>query len=1671
MSIGGGANLGSAYGEVLIGVARSLSNLQQLQGGLRGVTSTAQTSTAGIQAWGFAFAGAGALLVGGIGGAINKTIQFDKQMSAVAATIGSDAIPMMDELREAALKIGSETAFSANEAGQAMEELAKAGVSATDILSGAAEAVTNLAAATGTDLPTSANVVANAMNVFSLSGEHAAEVADIITAAMNGSSATITDMQGGMRNLGPVVAGFGGDLTDAATAIALFTNYGLRGADAGVSLARGIEAAATPTDDARAKMEELGIAVFDAQGKFVGFPALFDNLKASMSGLTDEQRTAALSMIFGAEAADVMAIAVKNGGDGYRELHGEIVPAGQAAETAGIRMDNLAGDVEEFRGAIETAAIRLGETFTPVLREVVQVATRAANAFGKLPKPLQAVAGIMALAAGSAATLAGGYLLLGSRISQMLKAIPALISALSAMAGPLLLVIAVLAALGIAYKTNLGGFADFVDGVAGKVKKGFDQITAAVGPVMDLFKLFSGTSFDSGKFTGQGQAIAATMTTLNKIFGLNFTESKRVQAALTDMAKPIRQLRNTFRDVTRGADLFVQKLFGNATGKEFKEFKQRMQRLFGKEVGADIAKATAKLRTGLKEFGASFKEATGVDLGKLLTVPGIFEAMSSGVQRLTQFLRRDLIPALGPIFLAVLNGAIAVLGFLARNMDTIVHVVSRLASLVGDTLLAPFRILSALLRGDFAGALQVVTDLIMNFLTAGADLVGWAFRVGAPIVTAWASDLWDWLKETGLPGFFDLAGDVLGWTLTVGAPEAAGWVKEQGGNLWSWLKGEAPWIDNIDNAAVLGWNLIVSSPDPAGAVLSVARNMWSWLKGRVPGLETIDRATTLGWDLIVNSPDPTGAILHIAKEMWIWLTQKLPALKSISNASVGAWNLNIPTPDILGWLKTTANAVWPGLKAASGWFFTETADLGSWSLNATIPTITGWLITTKDHVWAGLKAAAGWFFTETVELGAWILNTGLPEIIGWLKTTATNVWGALKAAAGWGLDEAVDFGAWVLDVEIPDVTGWLSDTAHDVWGGLKTAAGWGLDSVVNLGDWTLFTAAPEVTGWVSDAARLFWPMLKTAAGMTEDLVAELGQWTLNTVLPTIEGWVIDVPKIAADLLAKIGHPRVNMGDWTLTVPTPTIAFSSGFDAGQMIRTAILTLGSIYVKLPWYMQIAIPLAIVFPVFGAVLLAALIIKEIGVVKVLKFAGWVLELALAATFGFVLGLLFDDEFKDLLIGEAVIVENFVEWSLTVGLPKTISLIGDFATNLGVMIWDQIKKAPTLSIGASGGGEGSEELDAELKLDLGESLAISLEGAQGRIETAISGMQTALSGFETDLGTTITSLGTLETALSTAFDTEPTLSAKAETSASDAITTLDAWDGSFTLKGEQYAGNLSDGYRTSIVDLMIDAQDTGTGLVNIFAEFEDDMRSSGHTLGTNLTSGFGTGIALMSNRAGEELSQTRGVISGTTFFGAGNTVGGTLVSGMGVGVALTSNKVGDEMREAQGIISGFNFYSAGYAVGYTLGEGINNGIAAWTSAIALTAAGAVDAAESAARDAADAHSPSRLFKMVGSDMGEGMYDGFAGWLRPFSSAASSFVTTGAAMFSALDRFDGRMSGAAGQGLPLAGTPVSAGGGVVTNNYYIAKVSVDEAQDIIRWGEFVDGLGPATQNVTGSTR
>lgn len=356
-----------------------------------------------------------AALVAGFAVAAASAAKFDKALSNVRAVSGASTKEMA-KLRAAALEAGKSTSYTATEAADAEAELARAGVSVADITGGALKGSLALAASGQLDLAEAATVSAQAMNTFGLKGKDVGHIADLLSAGANKSAADVHGLGEALRQGGLLAHQTGLSIEDTVGVLSAFADHALIGSDAGTSLKTMLQRLTPQSKEAEQMMQRLGFTAYDSTGKFVGLSELAQRLKTSFGKLTPEARNAAMATIFGSDAVRGATILYELGAKGVNKYTAAVDDQGAAARMASVQNDNLVGDLERLRGAIETALIEGGSAANGALRGLTQTITRLVNAYSSLPPELQKGITLFGGLAGGAGLVVAGVLLLLPKI-------------------------------------------------------------------------------------------------------------------------------------------------------------------------------------------------------------------------------------------------------------------------------------------------------------------------------------------------------------------------------------------------------------------------------------------------------------------------------------------------------------------------------------------------------------------------------------------------------------------------------------------------------------------------------------------------------------------------------------------------------------------------------------------------------------------------------------------------------------------------------------------------------------------------------------------------------------------------------------------------------------------------------------------------------------------------------------------------------------------------------------------------------------------------------------------------------------------------------------------------------------------------------------------------------
>jgi TP901 family phage tail tape measure protein len=350
--------------------------------GLSGVNKAIGVTAAAMRG----LATGGAIAVGaGLAYGVKASAGFEQSMANVQARLLTTK-GNMKLLEGQALDLGARTQFSARQASDAMGEFAAAGFNTRQIM-GLMPGTLNLAAASGEDLASTAELQGAMMRQFGLHASDAGHVADVLTTAVNKSAIGMDDLGLTMKYVGPVAGRFGQSIEDIGGAAAILGNVGIKGETAGTTLRRAFVNLVKPSGKTMDMLAGMGIttgefskATTDAKGNLRAFPQILGNLAGHMEDLTKPQQRRALAQLFGVEALPGMLTLFGKGQKGIERMSASLRNSGgAAARTAGIMRNTVQGSWDNFTGSVETAAIKLTKRFNPAIRGALDQAAGGVN--------------------------------------------------------------------------------------------------------------------------------------------------------------------------------------------------------------------------------------------------------------------------------------------------------------------------------------------------------------------------------------------------------------------------------------------------------------------------------------------------------------------------------------------------------------------------------------------------------------------------------------------------------------------------------------------------------------------------------------------------------------------------------------------------------------------------------------------------------------------------------------------------------------------------------------------------------------------------------------------------------------------------------------------------------------------------------------------------------------------------------------------------------------------------------------------------------------------------------------------------------------------------------------------------------------------------------------------
>lgn len=274
-----------------------------------------------------------------------------------AAIVAGGTSKNIGELADVANKMGAELPLSAQDAADAMVQMAQDGAN-LDTIKEEFPAIAKAATAAGADLQATAGTVQVAMNIWGDSIGSSAQAAAVLTQTANVSNASIEEMQQAFADVGSIASQVGINMQDTSTAIGMISNSGVPAAQAAQDLNFALTKIIKPSKQAADMASSLGISYYDAQGKMKPLQTILLDVAHATSGLNDQQKQLALTTMFGTAGFKAMGPLLRsvtnnsdNASQSWTAMSKAINDASSSAQAANAILNQQANDMQNNIGS------------------------------------------------------------------------------------------------------------------------------------------------------------------------------------------------------------------------------------------------------------------------------------------------------------------------------------------------------------------------------------------------------------------------------------------------------------------------------------------------------------------------------------------------------------------------------------------------------------------------------------------------------------------------------------------------------------------------------------------------------------------------------------------------------------------------------------------------------------------------------------------------------------------------------------------------------------------------------------------------------------------------------------------------------------------------------------------------------------------------------------------------------------------------------------------------------------------------------------------------------------------------------------------------------------------------------------------------------------------------
>ncbi|MDP9092693.1 MAG: phage tail tape measure protein [Actinomycetota bacterium] len=230
---------------------------------------------------------------------------------------------------------------------------------------------TDLAEASGQPLASTTSNLVSTMQAYQIGLGGADEASNTLFNTSRLTGIGLDTLTGSLNKMHMKLGAAAPSLADTGALVDDLASHGVAGSRGMLAVSSGMTTLLGGSKTTNSELAKLGVNVFDSSGKFIGMSNVLKELSPKLAGMSDKQRQAAESALFGKGAASTLNGTILAGAGAFGKAAIAVSQHDAVQKAAAVNSNTLGGNTKKLKAAFSDFVTLLGEKLVPILTSVL----------------------------------------------------------------------------------------------------------------------------------------------------------------------------------------------------------------------------------------------------------------------------------------------------------------------------------------------------------------------------------------------------------------------------------------------------------------------------------------------------------------------------------------------------------------------------------------------------------------------------------------------------------------------------------------------------------------------------------------------------------------------------------------------------------------------------------------------------------------------------------------------------------------------------------------------------------------------------------------------------------------------------------------------------------------------------------------------------------------------------------------------------------------------------------------------------------------------------------------------------------------------------------------------------------------------------------------------------